>query len=65
MLSLHKELKLIMQRWKLYTADLSQKNLSQVRCFLGLAEFYHRFVEDFNTIVAPLNELINKGVPFS
>jgi hypothetical protein len=65
MLSLHRELKLIMQRWKLYMAGLSQKNFSQVRSFLGHAGFYHRFVKDFSTIAAPLNELIKKKVPFS
>jgi hypothetical protein len=41
------------------------KNLSQVRSFLGLAGFYHRFVKDFSTIAALLNELTKKGVLFS
>jgi hypothetical protein len=61
MLSLHRELKLIMQRWKLYMAGLSPKNLSLVRSFFGLAGFYRRFVKDFSTIA----ELTKKGVPFS
>jgi len=45
------------QEWPIPTS------IQQVRSFHGLASFYRRFVKNFSSIVAPMNEVI-KGRTF-
>jgi hypothetical protein len=39
--------------------------VTQIRIFLGLAGFYHRFIRDFSSIAAPVHELTKRDVPFA
>jgi len=40
------------------------RNVSELRSFHGLANFYGRFMPNFSTKVTPLNDLVKKGVDF-
>ena len=40
------------------------QNLKQLRTFMGLANYYRRFVKGFAHIAGPLNALTKKGVKF-
>ena len=40
------------------------QNVEQLRSFLGLANYYLKFIKDFSTIAAPLTQLLHKDKPF-
>jgi hypothetical protein len=48
----------VIKRWPIPTT------LTQLLSFLEHAGFYQRFMRDFGTIAAPLNDLMKKGVLF-
>ena len=40
------------------------KNVKGVRSFLGLANFYRRFIKDYARVARPLHDLTKKEEPF-
>ncbi|XP_043700206.1 uncharacterized mitochondrial protein AtMg00860-like [Telopea speciosissima] len=42
----------------------TQKNVVDIHSFLGLADYYRRFIENFSKISAPMTRLTRKGVKF-
>ena len=39
-------------------------SVKEVRRVMGMASWYRRFVPNFSTLVAPINTLLRKGIPF-
>ena len=40
------------------------KNITEIRSFLGLADYYRKFIEGFSKLALPLTKLTRKGQPF-
>jgi len=40
------------------------KNVSEIRAFTGMINYYGRFIRNLSSILHPLNKLLQKGVPF-
>ena len=48
----------VVQEWKRAT------NVREIQSFLGLAGYYHQFVEEFSKIALPLTQLLRKENKF-
>jgi hypothetical protein len=42
----------------------AQTNVKEIRCFLGMAGYYRRFIEGFSKIAGPMTKLLRKNTPF-
>ena len=40
------------------------KSVFEIRSFLGLAEYYRMFIEDFSRLAAPMTKMTQKEVKF-
>jgi hypothetical protein len=42
----------------------SLKSVTEIRSFLGLTEYYRRFIENFSKIAKPMTELLKSNMPY-
>ena len=40
------------------------RSLGYVQCFLGFANFYRKFIQDYSNLILPLTQLTKKGQSF-
>ena len=40
-------------------------NVTELRAYLGLINYYHRYLRNLSTVLAPLHDLLRKGIPWS
>ena len=40
------------------------RSLRDVQCFLGFANFYRKFIQNYTKLILPLTQLTKKGQPF-
>ena len=59
-----KVLQLTQLRLKLSKEWDQPHNVTEVRSFLGLAGYYHRFIENFSKIAHPMTNLLKKTKEF-
>jgi hypothetical protein len=45
--------------------DMNLTTVHQVRSFLGLAGYYHRFIPDFSKLVKPITSLLKNDTKFN
>jgi len=55
-----KGVKMDMTKVEAIMSWLTPKRVKNIQAFLGLANFYHRFIQDFSKIATPLNNLMCK-----
>jgi len=59
-----KEIKVDPSKVDVITNQKKPENITEVRSFWGLADYYRRFVQDFSKIAGPLTKLTQIGQLF-